>query len=82
MRSSCWSNISVGGQQTFKHESKTMLTHLAYVPSGTSGMESELEAAKGDEEKEQVEDNVDKLDVLEGVGDQGSKEDEHRFEDS
>ena len=45
-------------------------------------MESELEAAKGDEEKEQVEDNVDKLDDVEGAGDQGSEEDEHRFEDS
>ena len=82
MRSPSWSNISVGGQRTFKHESKTMLTHLAYVPSGTSGMESELEAAKGDEEKKQVDDNVDKLDGMEGVGDQGSEEDEHRFEDS
>ena len=45
-------------------------------------MESELEAAKGDEEKKQVEDKVDKLDAVEGVGDQGSDEDEHRFEDS
>ena len=58
------------------------VTHLAYVPSGTSGMESELDAAKGDEEKKQVDDNVDKLDGMEGVGDQGSEEDEHRFEDS
>ena len=58
------------------------MTHLAYVPSGTSGMDSELEAAKGDEEKEQVEDDIDKLEDGEGVGDQGSEEDEHRFEDS
>ena len=45
-------------------------------------MESELETAKGEEEKEQVEDNVDKLDDVEGDGDQGSEEDEHRLEDS
>ena len=36
------------------------VTHLAYVPSGTSGMESELEAAKGDEEKKQVKQVADK----------------------
>ena len=43
-------------------------------------MESELEAANDEEEKELVEeDNVDKL---EEVGDQGSKEDKHQLEES
>ena len=71
----CW-------KTDFQERNENNLTHLVYVPSGTSGMESELEAAKGDEEKEQVEDNVDELDDVEGVCDQGSEEDEHPFEDS